>query len=64
MELKILYEDEDILVLDKPTDTPIHPSMGNYENTLANGVAHYYQTREQPLSTAVSTVWTVIPLAP
>ena len=45
MELKILYEDEDILVLNKPADTPIHPSMGNYENTLANGVAHYYQSQ-------------------
>ena len=42
MELKILYEDEDILVLNKPADTPIHPSMGNYENTLANGIAWYF----------------------
>lgn len=45
MDLKILYEDEDILVLNKPSDTPIHPSMGNYENTLANGVAHYYSLK-------------------
>ena len=37
--LDILYEDEDILVLNKPADMPVHPSAGNYENTLANGVA-------------------------
>lgn len=42
MSLDILYEDEDILVLNKPSDTPVHPSMGNFDNTLANGVAYYY----------------------
>ena len=41
--LDILYEDEDILVLNKPADMPVHPSAGNYENTLANGVAWYYR---------------------
>lgn len=43
MDLDILYEDEDILVLNKPADMPVHPSAGNYENTLANGVAWYYK---------------------
>lgn len=42
IELRILYEDEDILVLDKPAGMPVHPSIHNYENTLANGVAYYY----------------------
>lgn len=42
MALDIVYEDEDILVLNKPADTPIHPSLHNYENTLANGVADYF----------------------
>ena len=45
MKLNILYEDEDILVLNKPADMPIHPSMGNYRNTLANGVAYYFQSQ-------------------
>ena len=39
LPLDILYEDEDILVLNKPADMPVHPSAGNYENTLDNGVA-------------------------
>ena len=43
MELSILYEDEDILVVNKPADMPIHPSINNYENTLANAVAYYYK---------------------
>lgn len=42
MDLDILYEDEDILVINKPTDMPVHPSAGNYENTLANGIAWYF----------------------
>lgn len=39
----IIYEDEDLLIVDKPADTPIHPSFNNHENTLANGVVHYYE---------------------
>ena len=41
-ELSILYEDEDILVINKPAGMPVHPSAGNYENTLANGIAWYF----------------------
>ncbi len=43
MPLDIVYEDEDILVINKPSDTPIHPSQGNYDNSLANGVKDYYE---------------------
>ena len=43
MSLSILYEDEDILVVNKPAGMPIHPSMNNYKNSLANGLAWYYQ---------------------
>ena len=42
MDLSILYEDEDILVINKPAGMPVHPSAGNYENTLANGIAWYF----------------------
>ena len=43
-----VYEDDDILVVDKPADTPIHPSIGNYENTLANGIAWYFEQKGEP----------------
>lgn len=42
LPLAVVYEDEDILLVDKPADMPIHPSLHNYENTLANAVAYYY----------------------
>lgn len=45
MPVNIVYEDEDIVVLDKPADMPIHPSQGNYENTLANALACYYKEK-------------------
>lgn len=39
----ILYEDEDLVVINKPADMPIHPSQNNYGNTLANAAAYYYE---------------------
>lgn len=48
LPLDIIYEDEDLLVVNKPADMPIHPSQGNYDNTLANAVAHYYQSQNIP----------------
>ena len=37
----IIYEDDHILAINKPTDMPIHPSFQNYDNTLANSAAWY-----------------------
>ncbi len=45
--LSVVYEDEDVLVVDKPCDMPVHPSMGNHENTLANAVMYYYAAKDQ-----------------
>ena len=45
LHFDIAYEDEDILVVDKPYDMPIHPSINNYDNTLANAVAYYYRQK-------------------
>ena len=38
----VIYEDEDLLIVNKPANMPIHPSQGNYENTLANAAAWYF----------------------
>ncbi|NLL79031.1 MAG: RluA family pseudouridine synthase [Clostridiales bacterium] len=46
--LNIIYEDEDILILNKPANMPVHPSMNHYEHTLANAVAYYYASRNIP----------------
>lgn len=40
--LNILYEDEDILAVNKPGDMPTHPSIYHYRGTLANAVMNYY----------------------
>lgn len=48
MNLDIVYEDDDILVLNKPADMPIHPSLNNYYNSLANGLAWYFEQQGKP----------------
>ena len=47
LPLHIIYEDEDLMVINKPADMPIHPSQGNYDNTLANAVAYLYEQRHE-----------------
>jgi 23S rRNA pseudouridine1911/1915/1917 synthase len=41
VQLNIVYEDEHILVLNKPADTVVHPAAGNRSGTLMNGLLHY-----------------------
>ena len=41
MDLDIVYEDEDILVVNKPSGLTVHPGSGNYTNTLVNGLMYY-----------------------
>lgn len=48
MPLQILYEDDAIMVLNKPPFLPTHPSHGHYTDTLANGLAHLFETRGVP----------------
>ena len=48
LPLNIVYEDEDLLVINKPSGMPIHPSQGNYDNTLANAIAYYYHMQNIP----------------
>ena len=48
MDLDIQYEDEDILVINKPPFLPIQPSIGHFEYTLGNGVAAYYEAQGIP----------------
>ena len=47
LPLDIVYEDEDLMIINKSADTPIHPSQGNYENTLANAVAFYFSNKKE-----------------
>ena len=40
--LDIVYEDEDIILINKQAKTPVHPSIRHYENTIANGLWSYF----------------------
>ena len=43
LPFEIVYEDEDLLVINKPADMPIHPSFQNHGNTLADALTWHYQ---------------------
>ena len=40
MELDIVYEDEDVLVINKPKGLVVHPAAGHQEDTLVNGLLY------------------------
>ena len=44
MPLDIIFEDESILVINKPSNMPIHPSILHFEDTLSNGIKYYFNS--------------------
>lgn len=48
LPLDIVYEDEDLLVINKPAGMPIHPSLHNYDNSLGNALAWYFKKQGKP----------------
>jgi 23S rRNA pseudouridine1911/1915/1917 synthase len=46
IDLNIIYEDKDLLVVNKPEGMVIHPAQGNYTDTLMNAVVFKYQQLE------------------
>ena len=46
LKLSVLYEDEDLMVVDKQAGIPIHPSRLNNTETLANAVANYLTDKD------------------
>ncbi len=46
MPLEIVYEDEEVLVINKPAGMVVHPGCGNYSGTLVNGLAWYLKVEE------------------
>lgn len=41
MDLDIVYEDEDLMVINKPSGLVVHPSAGHFTGTLVNGLLNY-----------------------
>ncbi len=50
LPLNIVYEDQDLLIINKAAGVPIHPSQGNYDNTLANACAYYFSQKGEPFT--------------
>ncbi len=40
-KLEIIYEDKDIIVINKPSGIAIHPGVGNFDNTIVNALINY-----------------------
>jgi len=50
MPLNIVFEDDDILIINKPVGLVVHPASGNPRGTLINGVAWYLQQQNSNIS--------------
>ena len=47
LKLSILYDDFDIIMVNKPPFMVVHPTKSHYENTIANGVTHYIMEKDE-----------------
>ncbi|KXZ40220.1 23S rRNA pseudouridine1911/1915/1917 synthase [Alkalithermobacter thermoalcaliphilus JW-YL-7 = DSM 7308] len=45
IDIQILYEDFDILVINKPSNIVVHPTKSHPNNTIANALAYYFKTK-------------------
>ena len=45
IKLNIVYDDEDILIVNKPAGMVVHPGAGNYNNTLVNALIYKYKKK-------------------
>ena len=50
IKLDIVFEDKDILIINKPKGMVVHPGAGNYENTLVNGLMYKYRNNLSNIS--------------
>ena len=57
MELRVAYEDDDMLVLDKPAGLVVHPAPGHSSGTLVHGLLARAAARGEPLDAAPQSSW-------
>jgi 23S rRNA pseudouridine1911/1915/1917 synthase len=48
--LNIVYEDDAVMIINKPPGLVVHPASGNYSGTLINGVAYYLQQKNKSIN--------------
>ena len=60
--LNIVYEDDDVMIINKPAGLVVHPASGNYTGTLINGVAYYLQQKNKDINEeTLAAFWTCTP---
>ena len=47
MVLDIIYDDDDIVVINKPVNLVVHPAAGNWSGTLLNGILFHYPNNKE-----------------
>src|SRR5579871_3882259 len=50
IDLNIFYEDDDVMIINKPAGLVVHPASGNYSGTLLNGIAYYLQQKNSAIN--------------
>src|SRR5579872_7546628 len=58
--LNIEYEDEEVMIINKPPGLVVHPASGNYSGTLINGVAWYLLQKNNTLSEQTLPRWGLV----
>ncbi|MCD4731339.1 MAG: RluA family pseudouridine synthase [Bacteroidales bacterium] len=57
--LDILYEDKDLIVVNKPAGMVVHPAYGNYNGTLVNALLYHFQKANENVDEVVSAPFLV-----
>ena len=60
MPLNIEYEDDDVMIINKPPGLVVHPASGNYTGTLLNGVAWYLLQKNNAISEETLPRWGLV----
>jgi 23S rRNA pseudouridine1911/1915/1917 synthase len=50
LPLNIVYEDEEVMIINKPAGMVVHPGSGNFTGTLLNGVAYYLKEKNPSIN--------------
>ena len=50
IDLNIIFEDDDIIIIDKPIGMVVHPGAGNYEDTMVNGLLYHCKNKLSGMS--------------
>lgn len=56
-DLEILYEDQDVLAVNKPAGMVTHPSGIHYQDSLSNQIAEYFRSKGEETHTVPLAVW-------